>query len=68
MYRPINPIRQWNKNNEKLVSTYIDVIKNNFIYVRGENANKYKGGKFKVIYTPAKPLNYLYTDDNRTMS
>ena len=54
--RPVNPVREWNAETEKLFGKYITNEKNNFIYYRGTTADDYNGGKYKVIYTTEKHL------------
>lgn len=58
--RPVNPIRNWTSNTEKLVETFISSEKNNAVYNRGYSVKDYKGKKYKIIYTPSQ---LLYTDN-----
>jgi hypothetical protein len=59
--RPLNPVREWTKENEELVNKYITNDTNNVVYNRGTSASEYKGGKYEVVYTPTPP--YLYTNN-----
>jgi len=54
--RPVNPIRNWSKPSEKLVTKFVSNERNQVVYNRGKNLNSYKGTKYPVIYTPVKTL------------
>ena len=54
--RPVNPIRDWTPNTEKLINKFISSERNNVLYNRGISINSYKGNKYKIILTPFKTL------------
>lgn len=58
--RPVNPIRNWTIETERLVSRFVSCKRNNVIYNRGKNIADYKGSKYPIVYTPDK---MLYTND-----
>jgi Eco57I restriction-modification methylase len=61
--RPVNPVRQWTKETEKIIDKYISNEKNVSKYNRGTSKNDYsKSGKYSVIYTPKE---ILYTDNEK---
>jgi hypothetical protein len=57
--RPVNPIRDWNSNTEKLIKNFVSIDRNNVLYNRGKNVSSYKGNKFPIVYTPSK---IIYTN------
>ena len=59
--RPINPVRDWTLETERLTVKYISATLNGAVYVRGRPVSEYVGEKYKVIYTPTK---WLMTDDS----
>ena len=54
--RPVNPIRNWTLNTEKLINKFVGNQRNVVSYNRGKSINSYKGNKYTVIYTPSKTL------------
>jgi hypothetical protein len=54
--RPVNPIRNWTLQTEKLINKFVSNKRNNVSYNRGKSINSYKGNKYNVIYTPSKTL------------
>lgn len=59
--RPVNPIRNWNRETEKLITTYVSNVKNNVIYNRGKKITAYtvtkkSKKKYDIVYTPSKHL------------
>ena len=54
--RPVNPIRDWTLNTEKLINKFVSNERNNVVYNRGKSIASYKGQKYHVIYTPSKTL------------
>jgi hypothetical protein len=54
--RPVNPIRDWTLETEKLINKYVSNERNSVSYNRGKSLNSYKGNKYSVIYTPSKTL------------
>lgn len=54
--RPVNPIRNWTLNTEKLINQYVSNERNNVSYIRGKSIKSYKGNKYPVIFTPSKTL------------
>lgn len=54
--RPVNPIRNWTLNTEKLINEIVSNQRNNVKYNRGKSLNEYKGNTFSVIFTPSKTL------------
>ena len=54
--RPVNPIRNWTLQTEKLINKFVSNERNNVSYNRGKSINSYKGNKYTVIYTPSKTL------------
>jgi hypothetical protein len=60
--RPVNPIRNWTPETEKLIKKYVSNQRNTVHYNRGANLNMYKGTKIPIIYSPLKTL-YTNTKD-----
>lgn len=60
--RPVNPIRNWTPETEKLIKKYVSNNRNTVRYNRGANLKMYKGTKFPIIYSPLKTL-YTNTKD-----
>jgi hypothetical protein len=58
--RAVNPVREWTKETDTLLETYISDTKNGFKYNRGTTATDYSVGKYEVVYTPTS---ILRTDD-----
>jgi hypothetical protein len=60
--RPVNPVRNWNAETERLIQKYISNTKNNIVYNRGQPIQCYDGstGGIALIYSPTK---FLYVDD-----
>ena len=63
--RPVNPVRDWNKDTEQLIQTYIGKTKNNGVYNRGKVLHTYKPENFAIenddifyslIYKPNEKL------------
>jgi hypothetical protein len=54
--RPVNPIRNWTLNTEKLINQYVSNERNNVSYIRGKSLKSYKGNKYPIIFTPSKTL------------
>jgi hypothetical protein len=54
--RPVNPIRNWTQNTEKLIEKYVSSIRNDVVYNRGKSINSYKGNKYNVVYSLNKTL------------
>ncbi len=54
--RPVNPIRDWNLNTEKLINKFVSTKRNNVVYNRGKNLKSYKGNKYPVVYTVSEML------------
>ena len=54
--RPVNPIRNWTLQTEKLINKFVSNERNNVSYNRGKSINSYKGNKYTIIYTPSKTL------------
>ena len=54
--RPVNPIRNWTLNTEKLINQFVSNQRNNVSYNRGKSLKSYKGNKYPVIFTPSKTL------------
>jgi hypothetical protein len=54
--RPVNPIRNWTLNTEKLINQYVSNERNNVVYNRGKSISSYKGNKYPVIFTNSKTL------------
>jgi hypothetical protein len=54
--RPVNPIRNWTLNTEKLINKYVSNERNNVVYNRGKSISSYKGNKYPVIFTNSKTL------------
>ena len=52
--RPVNPVRNWTTQTEKLINKYVSSERNNAIYNRGLNITSYKGNKYPIIYSPSK--------------
>ena len=63
--RPVNPIRDWTLNTEKLINRFVSNERNNVVYNRGKSIASYKGHKYPVIFTPSKTL---YTDNLKLAS
>jgi hypothetical protein len=57
--RPVNPIRDWTSNTEKLIKKFVSSDRNNVVYNRGKNVTSYKGNKYPIVYTPSK---IIYTN------
>ena len=57
--RPVNPVRNWTANTEKLIRKFVSSIRNNVVYNRGHNLHFYKGNKYPLIYLPDK---IIYTN------
>jgi hypothetical protein len=60
--RPVNPIRNWTLQTEKLIKKYVSNERNNVIYNRGKNISSYKGNKYPIVYTPSK---IIYTNNDK---
>lgn len=60
--RSVNPVNEWTKKTEDLISLYTHNEANKAIYYRGLKESNYseRDGKYEVIYTPTKKL---YTND-----
>lgn len=58
--RPVNPIRNWTLETDKLVNMFIGNERNNVSYIRGSNIESYKGNKYPIIFKPNK---LLYSND-----
>jgi hypothetical protein len=58
--RPVNPIRFWTLETDKLVNMFIGNERNDVSYVRGSNVESYKGNKYPIIFKPNK---LLYSND-----
>jgi hypothetical protein len=54
--RPVNPIRNWTLETEKLINKYVSNERNSVSYNRGKSLKSYKGNKYSVIYTPSKTI------------
>jgi hypothetical protein len=54
--RPINPVKEWSSKTEKIINNYVSNKENNAEYFRGTKESDFKGGEYKVIYTPDKVL------------
>jgi hypothetical protein len=54
--RPVNPIRNWTPNTEKLINKFVSNQRNNVSYNRGKSIKSYKGHKYPIIFTPSKTL------------
>jgi len=54
--RPVNPIRNWTLNTEKLINTFVSNERNTVRYIRGKSIKSYKGNKYPIIFTPSKTL------------
>jgi hypothetical protein len=54
--RPVNPIRDWTLETEKLINKYVSNERNSVSYNRGKCLKSYKGNKYSVVYTPSKTL------------
>ena len=64
--RPINPVRNWTFQTEKLIDQYISNVRNKVVYNRGHPISSYKGNKYPIIYKPkvnVKPEEKLYTNE-----
>lgn len=58
--RPVNPIRNWTLETERLVNMFIGNERNNVSYIRGSNVESYKGNKYPIIFKLNK---LLYSND-----
>lgn len=58
--RPVNPIRNWTLQTEKLVNEFIGNERNDVSYIRGRGVDTYKGNKYPIIFKPDK---LLYSND-----
>lgn len=54
--RPVNPIRNWTPQTEKLIHKFVSNERNNVSYNRGKSLKSYNGNKYSVIFTPSKTL------------
>lgn len=54
--RPVNPIRNWTPNTEKLIHKFVTNDRNDVSYNRGKSIKSYKGNKYSIIFTPSKTL------------
>lgn len=54
--RKTNPVKEWTKLTEGLITYYTCDEENQAVYFRGEDESKYTGGPYEVIYTPTKTL------------
>lgn len=54
--RPINPVRNWTYQTEKLTQKFISNTKNNAIYNRGKPIDTYNGKKYPIVYKPNETL------------
>lgn len=54
--RPVNPIRNWTLNTEKLINNFVSNERNTVSYIRGKSIKSYKGNKYPIIFTPSKTL------------
>lgn len=54
--RPVNPIRNWTLQTEKLINQFVSNERNSVSYNRGKNITSYKGNKYPIIFTPSKTL------------
>lgn len=54
--RPVNPIRNWTLNTEKLINKFVSNERNNVSYIRGKSLQSYKGNTYPIIYTSSKLL------------
>jgi hypothetical protein len=54
--RPVNPIRNWTLNTEKLINKFVSNERNTVSYIRGKSIKSYKGNKYPIIFTPSKTL------------
>lgn len=54
--RPVNPIRNWTLNTEKLINRFVSNTRNNVRYNRGKSLKSYKGNKYPIIFTPSKTI------------
>lgn len=56
--RPVNPIRDWTLDTEKLIKKYVSNERNDVVYNRGKNIASYissnKLTKYPIVYTPSK--------------
>lgn len=52
--RPVNPIRNWTLETEKLVKKYVSLQRNNSIYNRGKRLDSYSGNKYPIVYSNDK--------------
>ena len=60
--RPMNPVREWNLDSERIIDKYIVNDRNSAVYNRGTTASDYSVGKYKVIYGPNE---FLFTDNDK---
>jgi hypothetical protein len=54
--RPVNPIRNWTLQTEKLINQFVSNERNSVSYNRGKKIISYKGNKYPIIFTPSKTL------------
>lgn len=54
--RPVNPIRDWTPNTERLVDKYVGSNRNVVSYIRGKNLKSYRGDTYNIIYSDSKTL------------
>jgi hypothetical protein len=54
--RPVNPIRNWTLDTEKLINKFVSNQRNTVSYNRGKSLKSYKGNKYPIIFTPSKTL------------
>lgn len=54
--RPVNPIRNWTLNTEKLINKFVTNQRNTVSYNRGKSIQSYKGNKYPIIFTSSKTL------------
>jgi hypothetical protein len=61
--RPVNPIRDWTLDTEKLIKKYVSNERNDVVYNRGKNSASYissnKLTNYPIVYTPSK---IIYTN------
>ena len=64
-HRPVNPVRDWNKDTEQLIHLYIGKNKNEGVYNRGKSLHTYSQGNtaienddivYSLIYKPNEKL------------
>lgn len=54
--RPVNPVRNWTLQTEKLIKKYVSNDRNIVSYNRGKSLKLYKGTKYPIVYTMDKTL------------